>query len=87
MLVLVLVHAGLPEPPIFDIFGSGQIPTPTPTPTPALSPVENVQKTTETVTLKRRRPNVAHPSEEDTLAEELGEDAELQAAIAASLGK
>ena len=61
--------------------------TPTPTPTPALSPVENVQKTTETVTLKRRRPNVAHPSEEDTLAEELGEDAELQAAIAASLGK
>ena len=49
--------------------------------------VENVQKTTETVTLKRRRPNVAHPSEEDTLAEELGEDAELQAAIAASLGK
>ena len=58
--------------------------------TPAASTstaVENVQKTTEIVTLKRRRPNVARPSEEDTLAEELGEDAELQAAIAASLGK
>jgi hypothetical protein len=52
----------------------------------ALAAVENVQKTTEAVTLKRRRPVVA-PSEEDKLAEELGEDAELQAAIAASLGK
>uniref|UniRef100_A0A6C0DU58 RING-type domain-containing protein n=1 Tax=viral metagenome TaxID=1070528 RepID=A0A6C0DU58_9ZZZZ len=55
-------------------------------PASALAAVENVQKTTEAVTLKRRRPVVA-PSEEDKLAEELGEDAELQAAIAASLGK
>ena len=64
------------------------IPTTAPTPTTLVPPtpvpvsVENVQKTTESVTLKRRRPNVA-PSVEDNLAEELGEDAELQAAIAA----
>jgi len=64
------------------------IPTTAPTPTTLVPPtpvpvsVENVQKTTEPATLKRRRPNVA-PSVEDNLAEELGEDAELQAAIAA----
>jgi len=68
--------ASMPEPAPNAII----IPTPTPTPTP----VENVQKTTEAVTLKRRRPVVAP---KDNLAEELGEDAELQAAIAASLGK
>jgi hypothetical protein len=64
------------------------IPTTAPTPTTLVPPtpvpvsVENVQKNTEPATLKRRRPNVA-PSVEDNLAEELGEDAELQAAIAA----
>ena len=75
---------------IIPTTASSPAPTPTPAPTPsaaaASAAVENVQKTTESVTLKRRRPNVAPSSEEDKLAEELGEDAELQAAIAASLG-
>ena len=41
----------------------------------------------QTIKIKRKKPVVAPTPEETNLAEELGEDAELQAAIAASLGK
>ena len=46
-----------------------------------------VTDTTQTIKIKRKKPVVAPTPEETNLAEELGEDAELQAAIAASLGK
>ena len=48
---------------------------------------EAVKTATEAVKVKRKKPIVAPVSEEYKLAEELGEDAELQAAIAASLGR
>jgi hypothetical protein len=41
---------------------------------------------TETMKIKRKKPVVAPKTEEENLAATLGEDAELQAAIAASLG-
>jgi hypothetical protein len=45
--------------------------------------------TTQTIKIKRKKPVVGPvvPKPEDNIAEELGEDADLQAAIAASLGK
>jgi hypothetical protein len=46
-----------------------------------------VKAATDEIKVKRKKPTVAPASEEYKLAEELGEDAELQAAIAASLGK
>ena len=45
-----------------------------------------VTDATQTIKIKRKKPVVAPPLE-DNIAEELGEDADLQAAIAASLGK
>jgi hypothetical protein len=60
------------------------------TTTEKLAAIEAVTKevidATQTINIKRKKPVVA-PTPEDNIAEELGEDADLQAAIAASLGK
>jgi hypothetical protein len=60
------------------------------TTTEKLAAIEAVTKevtdATQTIKIKRKKPVVA-PTPEDNIAEELGEDADLQAAIAASLGK
>jgi hypothetical protein len=49
--------------------------------------IEAINKAaTEMIKVKRKRPQVA-PAVEQNIADELGEDAELQAAIAASLEK
>ena len=69
-------------------------PTPIPAPVTVNVAVETinavtdaVKAVTETIKIKRKKPVVApSKSEEENLADALGEDAELQAAIAASLG-
>ena len=55
----------------------------------AIEAATNVVKdAAQTIKIKRKKPVVAPtPTEETELAEQLGEDADLQAAIAASLGK
>jgi hypothetical protein len=68
----------------------------TPVPAPAIVDVavetinavtDAVKAVTETIKIKRKKPAVAPKTEEENLADELGEDAALQAAIAASLSK
>ncbi len=61
------------------------------TTTEKLAAIENatnvVKDAAQTIKIKRKKPVVAPVSDETELAEALGEDADLQAAIAASLGK
>ena len=52
----------------------------------AVTEAVTAKTVTETITIKRKKPVVAPKTEEENLAATLGEDAELQAAIAASLG-